>query len=88
MASVDIGDVDAAVGAEKSVVSFGDEDAVLATDDRPAFAQCEFDDAGVERILFRPRDRFVGWLDRVQVDDASFGFGDDFVFDDEDVAGL
>ena len=27
-----------------------------------------------------------GWI-VVQVDDASFGFGDDFVFDDEDVAG-
>ena len=29
-----------------------------------------------------------GGLDCRQVDDAAFGFGDDFVFDDEDVAGL
>jgi hypothetical protein len=27
-------------------------------------------------------------MDGGQVDQAAFGFGDDFVFDDEDVAGL
>ena len=87
-ASVDVGDVDAAVGAEKAVVGFGDEDAVFAANYGAAFAQGQFDDAGVEGVLFRPCDGFVGGLDRGEIDEAAFGFGDDFVFDDQDVAGL
>src|ERR1700721_292364 len=43
--SVDVGDVDAAVGAEEAVMRFGNEHAVFAADDRAAFAQGEFDDA-------------------------------------------
>ncbi len=86
--SIDVGDIDAAVGAEKAVVRLGDQDAVLAAEDAAALAQGEFDDAGVKSILFRPSDRFFRGLDRGKVDYAAFGFGDDFVFDDEDVAGL
>ena len=37
-ASVDVGDVDAAVGAQEAVVRLGDEDAVLAADDRATLA--------------------------------------------------
>ena len=45
--SVDVRDVDAAIGAEKAVMRFGNEDAILAADDDAALAQGEFDDAGI-----------------------------------------
>ena len=48
----------------------------------------EFDHAGVERVLFRPRDGFGVRFDRSQIDDLAFGLGDDFVLHDQDVAGL
>ena len=87
-ATADVGDVDAAVGADESVVCLGNEDSVFAADDGAAFAQGEFDDAGVEIVLPGPGFRFDGRLDRGEVDEAAFSFRDDFVFDDEDVSGL
>ena len=87
-ASVDVGNIDAAVGAEEAVVGFGDQNAVLAADNGPALAHSEFDNAGIERVLFRPRDGISGGLDAGQVDEAAFRFGNDFVFHDKDVAGL
>jgi hypothetical protein len=38
--------------------------------------------------LFRPRDGFLRGLDSGKVDYAAFGFGDDFVFHNQDIAGL
>ena len=87
--SVDVRDVDAAVGAQKSVMRLGDEHAVFAADRRRlALAKGEFDHARIEIVLFGPRDGFFGWVDRFQIDDAALGFGDDLVFDHENVAGL
>ena len=37
---------------------------------------------------FAHSDRFGGGRDRGEVDEAAFGFRNDFVFDDENVAGL
>ncbi len=48
----------------KPWLCFGDEYAVLAADDGAAFAQRQFDDAGIEGILFCPRDGFCGRFDR------------------------
>src|ERR1700722_4702104 len=46
-ASVDVGDVDATVGAEKAVMRFGNEHAVLTADDGTALAPGTFDHAGI-----------------------------------------
>jgi len=54
LASIYIGNIDAAVGAEKAVLSFSDKNAIFAADDGAAFAKGEFDDSGVEVVLFCP----------------------------------
>src|ERR1700676_3428081 len=72
-ASLDVGDVDAAVSAEKAMVRLGDQHAVFAPNDGAAFAQGQFDDAGVEGILFRPRTGFLGGMNRGEIDEAAFG---------------
>ena len=38
--------------------------------------------------MVRPLDRFGGRVDRGQIDDTAFGFGNDFVFHDQDIARL
>ncbi len=88
LAAIDVGDIDGAVGADKTVAGFGDEHSVLAADDGDAFAQGELNDARIEVILFGPRDGVARWLDGGEIDDAAFSFGDDFVLHDEDVAVL
>ena len=39
-------------------------------------------------IFFRPGDRIGGGFDGCQIDDAALGLGNDFVLDDENVAGF
>ena len=60
----------------------------MAADDGPGFAQGKFNDTGVEGILLRPLNGFNAGLHGGEIDDAAFGFRNDFVFDDEDIAGL
>jgi len=88
IAAIDIGHIHAAVGANEPVVRLGDEYAILAPDDRTAFAQGKLDDPGVETILLRPCAGFGRRLDRREVDDAALGLRNNFVFDDENIAGL
>ena len=52
-----------------------------------ALAHGELDDACIQLIFLAPRRRFGRRIDRGQIDDASFRFGNDFVFDDENIAG-
>ncbi len=86
-AAIDVGNIHAAVGADEAVMGLGDEHAVLAADDGAAFAQSEFDDAGIEVIFLRPGGECGRWFNRCKIDDAAFRFGNDLVFDDENVAG-
>ena len=53
-APVNVRDVDAAVGADESVMGFGDEHTILAANDGAALEQSQFDDAGVEIVLLGP----------------------------------
>ena len=75
-----------AVGADKAVASFGDQDAAFAPHDAAALLDGEFDDASVELIAFGPAAGSGGGFDCVQRYQLAFGLGDDFVFDDQDVA--
>ncbi len=81
-----VGGVDAGVGATEAVSGFGDDDAVVHADDSPAFAE---DDFGVAGVFFVEGGDFYcegRGSHVVEVDEAAFGFGDDFLGDDEDVA--
>ncbi len=60
----------------------------FAPDDGAALAQGKLDDAGIQVVFLRPGDRVGRGFDRCQINDAAFRFGNDFVFDDENVAGL
>ena len=80
--AIDIGDVDSAVGAYESVMSFGDENAVLAAHDSLALSDGQFDYSRVEVEAARPTAGSGGGMDGRQINELSLGFGDDFVFDD------
>src|ERR1017187_3383216 len=85
VAAIDVGDVHAAVGADETVPSLGDEHAVLAPDDSAALAQGELDDAGIQIVFLCPGGGIGGGFDRCEVDNAALRFGDDLVFDHENV---
>ena len=53
-ASVNVGDVHRAVGADQAVASFGDQDAAFAPHDAAALPDGELDDASVELIALGP----------------------------------
>src|SRR5205823_7766944 len=76
-AAVDVGNIDSAIRAEKTVAGLRDQDAIHAADYGPAFAQSEFNDAGIEVVLFRPSDGFGGWGDGREINQLTFGFGED-----------
>ena len=65
-----------------------DEHAILAADNGAAFAQSQFNNAGVQLVFLCPGDRIGRRFDRGEIDDAAFRLGNDFVFDDENVAGF
>src|SRR5690242_11361677 len=71
--------------------SFCDQDSVTAdhllAHYGAALAQCEFHDAGVGSRLLRPPFRCGRGLDATEFHDLSFRFGDNLVFDDDDVTG-
>lgn len=86
-ATINVRDVNSAVGAEEAVVSFGDEHAVSASDDGFALALSEFDYMRVEIVFPGPGARLRGGVNRRQLNQAAFGLRDHLVFDDENVAG-
>src|SRR5271170_1067683 len=88
LAAVDIGNINAAIGTDKSVMRLSDEHAVRATNDGPALAQRKFNHAGIERILFRPCNRLGARLDRGQINQPSLCLGNNLMFDDKNVAEL
>ena len=49
-ASVDVGDVDRAIGADQPVMCLGDKDAAFAAYDATALGEGDFDHAGVEVV--------------------------------------
>ena len=51
-----------------------------------AFTQSQFDDPRIDVIALAPGTRFGRRLYAVQANQAAFGFGDDFVLYDDDVA--
>ena len=70
-ASVDVGNIDAAIRTEKTVAGLRDQDAVLAADYGAAFAQSEFDYAGIEIVSPCPGDGFGGGSDGREIGRAS-----------------
>lgn len=87
-ASINIGNVDSAIGAEKAVASLSDEDAMVTADEGAAFAKSEFDDAGIEIVLPGPILGFRRGGNAGEIDELTFGLGDDLVLDYENVSGL
>ena len=53
-ASVDVGDINRAVGADQAVVGFRDQHAALAADDAAALGDGQFDDTRIEIVATRP----------------------------------
>lgn len=87
LAAIYIRHVDAAVGAKESVVCFSDQYSVLAANHSAALTQRQFHDTRIVAELPCPRQRFVRRSDGRQINYPAFGFGDDLMFDDENVAG-
>ena len=53
-ATIDVGDVHAAVGTDETMMGLGDQHAVLAPDNGAALAQRELDQAGIQIVLLLP----------------------------------
>src|SRR5690606_9505184 len=78
--------IDARVGADPAVVRLGDQHATGHAHDAAAFAQHHLVVVGVFSALFGDLLGEVRWLNGLRVDYAAFGFGDDFLGDDDDIA--
>ena len=63
LTSVDVGDIHATVGANESVVCFGNEHAAFAANDALALGKGNFGDASVKIVPLGPGDGSFGWLD-------------------------
>src|ERR1700678_2000346 len=87
-ATIDVGDVNAAVGADETKARLRDKHAVFSPDNRAALAQREFDDTCLEAISLCPRDGLGGGLYRSKINSAALSLGDYLVFDDENIATL
>ena len=88
----DVGLVDAGVGADEAAVGFDDEDGMFA-DDAAGLAEYEFDETGIfaGAVVAGRGSEIDGALrgsDCGRVDEAVFGFGDNFLGQDEDVVLL
>ena len=88
----DVGLVDAGVGADETVMGFYDQDGMFA-DDAAGFAEDDFDQSRIFAAAVVVRgggeiDGALRWSDCGQVDEAVFGFGDDFLGENEDVVLL
>ncbi len=83
--------IDSGVGADEAVVGFDDQDGMVA-DDAAGFAKNDIDQARIfARVLVGfggEVDSALGWSDCGQVDQAIFGFRDDFLGEDENVVLL
>ena len=88
MASIHVGDVDRAVGADQSVVCFRDQNTVFLPHDAAGFGEGQFDDTRVELIAASPATGGSRRVDLCQFHESPFRLGHNFVFDDEDVAFL
>ena len=85
-ASVNVGDINRAVGANQAVVSLRDEHTPFTANDAAALGDGQFDDTRIETIPARPATGSEGRSDCLQVDELAFGLGNDFMFDDQDIA--
>ena len=84
--SVYVGDVHGAVGADQAMASFRDQDAALAPHDAMALLCGELYYPRIEMIVVRPAAGREGGFDLGEVYELSLGLGNDFVFDDKNVA--
>lgn len=85
-ASVHVGNIHRAVGADQAVPSLRDQDTALAAHDAAALPDGEFDHASIELVAPCPSAGREGWPDFSQIDELPLRLGDDFVFDDQNVA--
>ncbi len=85
---VDIGLVDARVGADPAVVRLHDEHALVASHHPPALAQDHLRELRVAPELEGERLRAGRRRDLGEADEAPLGLGDDLLAHHEDVAGL
>src|SRR6267154_3027116 len=77
--------VDAGIGADEAVARFGDQH-VIAADDAPRLFQDYFHEPRVLLLPLRDGLRLERRPDCRQPDYSAFGFGNNFLRDDEDVA--
>src|SRR5438477_3414503 len=85
-AAVHIGNIDPAVGANKPVMGFGDENAILPANYPLALLQREFGYSRVQFVAPRPDSRFGRRLDRVQPHQLALGFRNHFMLHHQNVA--
>lgn len=85
LSAIYVGDVHAAVSADETVARLGNQHTVFAPNDGAALAQGQFDDASVYFVFPGPCERMGRRFNRCQIDDSAFRFGNDFMFDNEDV---
>src|SRR5881275_3286006 len=83
-----IGYIDAAVGANKSMMRLGNQNSTFAPHHPLALRQSQFDHTRINTESLGPNSRTRGRLDRLQVFELTFSLRDDFVFYNEDVAQL
>ena len=73
LATVDVGDIDPAIGADETVAGLGYQDPVFATDDGLAFADRQFGDARVDLVTTCPGTGLRGGPNRVKSDQPALG---------------
>lgn len=77
--------VDACIGADETVMSFGDEDAIAA-DDAPGFFQNDFNYARIFFLLRGDGERLGRRCYGFQTNERAFGLRNNFLRYDNDVA--
>ena len=85
-ATVDVGNVHAAVGTDEAVAGFGDEHPALTADDSFALSESDFGDAGVEIVTAGPGAGGCRGMDGLERNQSAFSFGYDFVLHNQNVA--
>ena len=84
-ASVNVRDVDGAVGADEAVARFRDKHSPLAAHDAAALTHSQLYDASIKAIVARPAMGSGRGFDLFQVHKLTLRLGHDFVFDYQDI---
>src|SRR5579864_626465 len=92
LSTVHIGNIHSAVSANESVSGFGNEDSAPAnlflSHGTAAFGQRNFRQTGISTTRPRPTRRIATRVHSAEPHNSPFRLGNDFVFDDQDVAAF